>query len=45
MAPRKKKITRKDIRRAWVIGSAGDLKGWMDRFIDELEKLFKTEIK
>lgn len=41
----KPKVTRKIIRRCWTIGSAGDLSGWMDRFIDELEKVLKMEIK
>lgn len=34
----KKKLTRKMIRRCWTLGSVNGLAGWMDRFIDELEK-------
>ena len=38
------RLTRKLIKRCWTIGSAGDLKGWMDRFIDELANALKVEI-
>jgi len=41
----KKKLTRRLIKRAWTIGSAGDLDGWMDRFIDELAKQLGIEIE
>jgi hypothetical protein len=37
-------LSRKAIKRAWVVGSAGDLKGWMDRFIDELSRVTGIEV-
>lgn len=38
------RLSRQDIRRAWTVGSMGDLKGWMDRFIDELSRVTGIEV-